>query len=94
MRHDLFILSGSKAMYLEVASRIILYAVCFVLILDYTLCLFTFTDDSTPSHINRLERQNELKHKIYNLTYTKAYLIQKFIPTAKIFITLRDPTIR
>ena len=61
---------------------------------DYTQFNLNFTDDSTPSHINILERQNELKHKMYDLTYTKAYLIQKFIPTAKIIIILRDPTIR
>ena len=60
---------------------------------DYTQIYLNVTDESTP-HIDILERRNELKHKMYNLTYTKAYLIQKFIPTAKILIILRDPTAR
>ena len=62
----------------------------------FDVCLFIilfFTDDSTPSYIFNLE-QKGLEKEEFDLTNTKAYLIKKFMPNAKILIILRDPTIR
>ena len=52
-----------------------------------------FTDDSTPSYIFNLE-QKGLAQEEFDLTNTKAYIIKKLMPDAKILIILRDPTIR
>ena len=52
-----------------------------------------FTDDSSPSYIFNLE-QKGLEREEFDLANTKAYIIKKFMPDAKILIVLRDPTIR
>ena len=55
--------------------------------------ILLFTDDATPSYIFNLGPKR-LTQEEFDLTDTKAYLIKKFMPDAKILIILRDPTIR
>ena len=54
-----------------------------------------FIDDSTPTNLITLADDSYWEHHQDEdiAPFTKAYLVKKFIPTAKVIITLRNPTI-